>query len=68
VKWVTSVVTFNSREDTFMAYGNETYLDCIYRDVCPVVRIGMVGKRLGYPKAAQVEKAKAERANEIWSR
>ncbi|KAI0250472.1 hypothetical protein BJV78DRAFT_1108457, partial [Lactifluus subvellereus] len=45
VKWVTPRTTFNCRECSFVAYGNEPSLDMVYGHVCLLVRIGKTGKR-----------------------
>jgi hypothetical protein len=62
VEWITPPTSYNRQEDAFLTYGNEAMVNCVYGDVCIVVRIGKADDRLAFPSAAEVKGAYME----IW--
>jgi 2OG-Fe(II) oxygenase superfamily len=56
VEWVTPMTTINQKEDAYISYGNEAALNCVYGEICLVVRIGKAGDRLAYPTTAELNK------------
>lgn len=70
VDWVTPVTTFNRKTGAFATYGNEPSLDMAYGDVCLVVRIGKAGRRLEYPRLAQLKRVarREDRSSAFWQR
>ena len=61
VEWVTLPTSYNRQEDAFLTYGNEAMVNCVYGDVCIVVRIGKADDRLAFPSAAEVKRVHLER-------
>ncbi|SJL14402.1 uncharacterized protein ARMOST_17858 [Armillaria ostoyae] len=43
--WVTPITTFNRRDSSFIAYGNEACVGYLYGDVCLIVKVGSPGSR-----------------------
>jgi hypothetical protein len=65
VMWVTPVTTLTRRKNAYAVYGNEASVGLAYGDVCLIVRIGEVGHRMDYPKAAEVKERALERIERI---
>ena len=50
VEWITLVTELNRQTDPVIIWyaGNQPAMEWAYGDVCPVVRIGKTGDKLGY--------------------